>query len=142
MSYLKRPDLAGLLQDDETQAVQLLVGGALVALRIVITREPITNVITYAARARALTTTGPLLDANGLPVMSAFTWSAAADLVDAIGQWLLPLEIVKALLGDPLTLVNGEPLVAWSDSLRRDASIRTALASAGRTGVMPLNNLL
>ncbi len=138
MSYLKRSDVTA-----EPGHSVFQIGSHLVSVRVEVKRDAVTNRSGYLATAGVVDAAGEAVrDAQGGPITSSATHTASAEAVGGAGEFLLLREMALLVLGEPPTLVEGEPLVAWSPEYRRDASILTAIASAQRTGTAPLHMLM
>ena len=140
MAYTKLNNIP--LDGGESIAAQI-EHGKIVAVAVIPERDEHTNRTVYVGWARVIDTDGvSVLDAHGQPIISRVRHSVPPEVVTSVGQLALHKEVALGLLGEPATLVAGEPLISWPAQMRADISIRNAIACANSTGVVPLHNLL
>ena len=142
MAYTKLNNIP--LDGGESIAAQI-EHGKIVAVAVIPERDEHTNRTVYVGWARVIDTDGvSVLDAHGQPIISRVRHSVPPEVVRVTG--FRPnsrlKEVALGLLGEPATLVAGEPLISWPAQMRADISIRNAIACANSTGVVPLHNLL
>lgn len=140
MAYTKLNNIP--LQNGESIAAEI-EHGKIVAVAVIPERDEHTNRTVYVGWARVIDATGEsVLDAHDQPIVSRIRHSVPPEVVASVGQLALLKEVALGLLGEPATLVAGEPLIPWPVQIRTDISIRNAIACASSTGVVPLHNLL
>lgn len=95
--------------------------------------------VAIRATARCIAADGSSLACpHGQQLVTAHTYSADAGLVALYGAPALAREVLLLVLGEAPTIVekgppgdvHAEPMIAWGDDVRLNASIRHALACA------------
>ncbi len=98
-------------------------------------RDEFTNGRTLQAIVRWLGEDGSLqVDAFGRPVLTVFPHGASAGQIAQYTEPALRKELLLMMLGEPPSLVGGEPLIVWPDEIRACVSIRSAIAAASSEG--------
>lgn len=77
---------------------------------------------------------GQTLDALDRRVLVTFQHTASVEQLARYGEGPLMRELLRMLLGESPTLIDGEPIILWPDDIRASVSIRNAIAAATNEG--------
>lgn len=131
MSYEKRPDVPC----DSGSIVVELETGDLVSVSCRVMRCTISGNRVFCPSAIQVGLTGePLVDDDGA-VDAGHRFSCPDEIVDTHGEAVIARECLLLVLGEPPTLVDGTPIVAWSPEVAAHSSIRRAISAARAAGV-------
>lgn len=136
MAYKKRPEIT---TDVPGESVVELADGALVAVAIKHLRSEITQAPVFEVTARWVDGTGETLkDAHGKPVAITHRHHSTQAEVEKHSLARLQKACLFLVLGEEIEthLLDDEtryPIVAFSEEVRAQQSIRNAIASAKRT---------
>jgi hypothetical protein len=131
MSYKIQINIPNL---KEGETAVLLSTGELVAVSCFVKRQIHTNNVVYCSVARAIDKHGSTMrDAHGYDIKTEMRHAACDAEVQTHGDAAMRRECMMLVLGEPLTVLNGEPMVAWSDGIITQSSIRRAAAAAVQT---------
>jgi hypothetical protein len=91
--------------------------------------------VAFAAYARWIDEDGAThLDPHGQHTETVMTDNVPAPEIERLTLPAIARELLLAVLGEPATLIDGRPLLAWSDEVRLNASIRKAISLSLQTG--------
>lgn len=77
---------------------------------------------------------GQHLDALDRRVLVTFQHTASVEQLARYGEGALMRELLRMLLGEPPTPIDGEPIIVWPADIRASVSIRNAIAAATNEG--------
>lgn len=77
---------------------------------------------------------GAVLDALDRRVLVTMQHTASVGQLTRYGEGPLKRELLLMLLGEPPTLIEGEPIIIWPDDVRASVSIRNAITAATNEG--------